>query len=130
MNAKGSFEISMQPEPPFDLVDGVSLSRVSFDKRFTGGIEGASKVQMLAARTPVENSAGYVAVERISGKLNGKAGSFVVLHTGLMNRGEPSLTLTIVPDSGTGELAGISGSMEIGIVEGKHFYGIEYSLPG
>ncbi|MGA9520483.1 MAG: DUF3224 domain-containing protein [Myxococcaceae bacterium] len=126
---KGTFEISMKSEPPYDTVDGVSLGRACFDKRLSGPLQATSVVQMLAARTPVENSAGYVAVERIVGTLEGRSGSFVVVHTGLMNRGEQSLTITIVPDSGTGELAGISGRMNIQIVERQHHYELEYALP-
>src|SRR2546429_291726 len=109
MILKGTFEVVMQPEPPYDVVDGVSLGRAGFDKRFFGPLDGTGKVQMLAARTPVENSAGYVALERICGAVEGRRGTFVVVHTGLMTRGASSLSITIVPDSGTGELAGISG---------------------
>ncbi len=129
MNVTGTFEISMKAEPPYDTVDGVNLGRASFDKRFSGPLQATSVVQMLSARTPVENSAGYVAVERIVGMLEGRSGSFVVLQTGLMNRGEQSLTITIVPDSGTGELAGISGKMNIRIVDRQHHYELEYALP-
>lgn len=128
MNIKGTFEIVAQPEPPFDTVDGVSLNRMTFDKQFAGGLEATSKVHMLAARTPVEGSAGYVAVERISGVLQGRRGTFVVLHTGVMNRGARSLSIAVVPDSGTGELVGMSGSMDIQIREGQHFYELEYEL--
>lgn len=128
MIVKGSFDITMQPEPPYDTEGGITLSRASFDKRFSGPLEATSKVQMLAARTPVQGSAGYVALERISGSLEGRRGSFVVVHTGLMMRGTPSLSISIVPDSGTDELTGISGRMDIQIVDGKHFYEIEYEL--
>jgi hypothetical protein len=128
MIAKGSFEVAMKAEPPYDTVDGVTLSRASFDKHFWGPLEATSQVQMLAARTAIETSAGYVAIERISGTLEGRRGTFVVVHTGLMARGTPSLSITIVPDSGTGELSGISGRMAIQIVEGKHFYELDYSL--
>lgn len=128
MHAKGTFEIVTHAEPPFDTVEGVSFSRFSFDKRFTGPLEGTSKVYMLGARTPIEGSAGYVALERVSGVVDGKSGTFAVLHLGLRDRGRESLTLTIVPDSGTGELLGISGAMRIEIIEGQHFYEIEYTL--
>jgi hypothetical protein len=128
MIAKGSFAVKMTPEAPYDVVDGVALARATFDKTFEGPLTATSKVAFLSARTTVETSAGYVAVERIDGTLEGKKGTFVALHTGLMNRGTPSLTITIVPDSGTGALAGIAGRMDVKIVEGKHFYELEYEL--
>jgi hypothetical protein len=128
MIVTGTFEITMQAEPPFDTVEGVSLSRASFTKRFSGAIEGTSQVQMLASRTPVENSAGYVAIERIVGALEGRSGSFVVLQRGVMTRGARALDITIVPDSGTGELAGIAGKMDIQIVLGEHRYELDYTL--
>lgn len=129
MKFKGTFEVTMQGEPPFDVHEGVSLSRASFDKKFAGPLQATSKVQMLAARTAVNDSAGYVAVERIVGTLDGKGGSFVVVHTGLMNRGARSLTIHIVPDSGTEALAGISGTMNIEIVAGQHHYEIDCAFP-
>jgi hypothetical protein len=128
MIAKGSFEVAMQAEPPYDAVDGVTLGRASFEKRFSGALEATSTVQMLAARTPMDDSAGYVAIERIQGVLDGRRGTFVVLQTGIMNRGSRSLTITVVPDSGTAELRGIAGRMTIEIVEGKHFYELDYTL--
>jgi hypothetical protein len=127
---KGTFEITMQAEPPFDDVGGVTLSRASFDKRLSGPLEATSKVHMLAARTPVADSAGYVAVERITGTLEGRSGSFVVLQRGVMTRGARSLEITIVPDSGTGDLAGIAGKMDIEIVSGQHHYTLEYAFDG
>ena len=129
MNVKGTFEVKMSGEPPFEVVDGVSLGRASFDKTFEGPLRGTSKVYMLAARTPIENSASYVAIERITGSVEGKEGSFVVLQTATMNRGARALTIQIAPDSGTGALTGIAGRMEIQILEGKHFYEIDYTLP-
>jgi hypothetical protein len=128
MIAKGSFDVKMTPEPPYDDVEGVSLGRAALDKKFAGPLQAMSTAVMLAARTPVPSSAGYVAIERIVGVLEGRRGTFVVVHNGLMNRGAPALTITIVPDSGTGELAGISGRMAIQIVEGKHFYELDYQL--
>ncbi|MDB4945979.1 MAG: hypothetical protein JWP97_5513 [Labilithrix sp.] len=118
----------MQADPPYDDTDGVSLGRARFDKRFAGPLEATSHVEMLGARTPVAGSAGYVALERITGELVGKRGSFTVLHTGLMNRGKPSLAVVIVPDSGTGELAGIVGTMNIVVKDGKHTYDLDYEL--
>lgn len=129
MNVKGSFEVIMTGEPPYSEVDGITLGRAALEKVFSGPLTATSKAQMLAARTSVPNSAGYVALERIEGTLDGKPGSFVVVHNGLMTRGEASLTINIVPDSGTGELAGIAGRMSIQIVERKHFYELDYTLP-
>ena len=128
MIVKGSFELTMHPEPPYDTVEGVTLARVRFDKRFAGPLEATSEVNMIGARTPIEGSAGYVAVERVTGVLVGKRGSFVLMHTGLMTRGTPSLSVVIVPDSGTGELAGIFGTMKIENEGGKHGYELDYEL--
>jgi hypothetical protein len=128
MTAKGIFEVIMTGEPPYDVVEGVSVGRASSEKTFRGQLEAKSRVAMLGARTPTDGSAGYVAMERITGVLGGKRGTFVVVHTGLMDRGTPSLAIAIVPDSGTGELAGISGRMEIQVVDGTHAYQIEYDF--
>jgi hypothetical protein len=101
---------------------------MSIDKKFHGDLEGASKGTMLASMTAIPNSAGYVAIEKVTGTLHGKRGSFALQHSGTMNRGAQSLTITVVPDSGTDELAGISGSMKI-IIEGKkHSYEFEYTI--
>jgi hypothetical protein len=125
---KGSFETKMNAEPPYDVVDGVALSRASFEKKFSGPLDAVGVVEMLGARTPVEGSAGYVAIERVTGTLDGKRGTFVLQHTGSMMRGTPSLAVTVVPDSGTGELKGLSGRMDIQIVEGKHLYTFEVAF--
>lgn len=129
MLAKGSFEVTLKGEPPYDTADGITLSRASGEKRFSGALSGTSTVQMLSALTSVRGSAAYVAIERVEGTLDGKRGSFVAAHLGAMNRGAQSLTIPIVPDSGTGELEGISGKMTIVITEGQHFYELEYALP-
>ena len=128
MIVEGSFELTMHPDPPYDAVEGVTLARVRFDKRFTGPLEGTSEVNMIGARTPIESSAGYVAIERVTGTLVGKRGSFVLMHTGLMTRGTLSLSVVIVPDSGTGELAGIFGAMKIVNQDGTHAYELDYEL--
>lgn len=120
----------MTGEPPYSELDGISLGRAALDKVFTGPLAGTGKGQMLAARTPIPDSAGYVALERFEGVLEGRQGSFVLLHNGVMTRGARSLTVTIVPDSGTGGLAGIAGRMDIQIVDGKHYYELDYTLPG
>lgn len=129
MIVKGTFEVTMQAEPPYEEIDGVSFGRATFDKHFTGPLEGAGKVQMLSARGSVRDSAGYVALERISGAVDGRVGTFAAVHLGLMSRGTPTLSVAIVPDSGTGELAGISGRMSIDIVDGRHHYTLDYALP-
>ncbi len=128
MNANGTFEITMTAEPPDHDEGGVALARARFDKRFSGPLDATSTVEMLSAKTPVTGSAGYVAIERVKGALDGRRGSFVLQHTGVMTRGAPSLTVTVVPDSGTGELSGLSGRMNIRIVDGQHFYDFEYEL--
>jgi hypothetical protein len=127
MIVKGTFEVTMKAEPPYETVEQVTLGRASFDKRFSGPLTATGTVQMLAARGPVPSSAGYVALERISGTLDGKRGTFALVHLGLMERGAPSLTVAIVPDSGTGELRGIRGRMAIDIVEGQHHYTLDYA---
>lgn len=128
MNAHGTFDITMHAEPPYDTTDGVTLARVRFEKRFHGPLDATSTVHMIGARTPVANSAGYVAIERVTGTLDGRSGSFVFQHNGVMNRGALSLSLTVVPDSATGDLRGLSGSMTIEIIEGVHHYGFTYEL--
>jgi hypothetical protein len=125
--AEGAFDVKMVPQSA-DPAGGESIGRMLLDKRFHGTLDATSKGQMLAMRTAVEGSAGYVAMEVVTGKLDGRQGSFVLQHSGTMNRGAPTLTLTVVPDSGTGELAGLSGSMAIDIAGGKHGYRFEYSL--
>ena len=100
---------------------------MSIDKQFHGDLEGTSKGQMLTAGSSVKESGVYVAVERITGTLRGKSGSFVVHHRGIMTRGAPQLTITVVPDSGTGQLAGLAGTMTITIADGKHVYEFEYT---
>ena len=131
MNAAvGTFVTTSRPEPPFTSESGVLLGRMEIDKVFQGQLDGTGAVHMTYVRTPVETSAGYVAVERIAGSLDGRQGSFVVLHVGVAQSDDSSLEVTIVPDSGTGELAGIAGSMAISEVAGVHHYTLDYQLPG
>jgi hypothetical protein len=130
MIVKGTFELTMHPEPPYDSAQGVTLARVRFDKRFSGALAATSEVHMIGARTPAEGSAGYVAIERVTGTLEGRRGSFVLQHNGVMTRGVASLAVTVVPDSGTDELSGLSGRMEIEIVEGQHCYAFDYQIAG
>ena len=101
---------------------------MSIDKRFRGDLDGVSRGEMLSVRGDVEGSAGYVALERVRGALHGRRGTFVLQHFGTMDRGESRLVLEVVPDSGTGELEHLSGSMSIRIEDGKHLYDFVYSL--
>jgi len=128
MHANGTFEVKLTPQP----VDGdaPAIGRMSIDKQFHGDLEGASKGQMLAAMTSVKGSAGYVAMEQVTGSLHGRAGTFVLQHSGTMTRGAPQLIVSVVPDSGTAELAGLAGTMAIVIADGKHSYDFEYTLAG
>lgn len=128
LRATGPFDVQTTPHPPYETADGITLGRMTFAKQFHGDLEATSTVEMLAARTPVANSAGYVALERVVGVLQGKRGSFVLQHSGTMNRGQPSLTVTVVPDSGTGELVGLAGAFKIDISDGKHAYDFAYTL--
>ncbi len=127
-HATGIFEVKATPEPPEDKAEGTTLGRFSLAKQIHGDLEGTSSGQMLTAGTDVKGSAGYVAMERITGALNGRKGSFVLQHSGTMNRGAFQLSITVVPDSGTGELVGLSGKMAIIIADGKHSYDFEYAL--
>jgi hypothetical protein len=127
--ARGEFEVRLAPIPTYDTTDGSLLGRMSIDKHFRGDLEGTSKGEMLSAGTAVKGSAGYVAIERVAGTLGGKTGTFVLQHSGTMDRGEPSLVVSVVPDSGTGELTGLAGRMTIPREAGKHSYDFQYSLP-
>src|SRR5688572_14921498 len=124
----GSFEIQMERQPPYDTGEGAELGRTSIKKQFEGGLEATSTAEMLTAVSDVPGSAGYVAIERVSGMLEGLSGSFVLLHSGTMTRGAPRLSVSVVPDSGSGELQGISGAMTIDIVEGRHLYTFHYEI--
>ena len=126
--ATGTFDVKLNPLDTYDKTDDSPMRRMSIDKQFHGDLEATSKGEMLSAGTAVKTSAGYVAIERVSGTLNGRKGTFVLQHNGIMNRGTPQLTVTVVPDSATGELVGLSGTMTI-IIEGrKHSYEFEYSM--
>jgi hypothetical protein len=127
MTATGTFEVKMKPQVDENAGDP-TVGRMSIEKQFHGDLEATSKGQMLAVQGDVKGSAGYVAMERVVGTLAGRAGSFALQHTGTMNRGVPTQGVTVVPDSGTGELAGLSGKMTIKVAEGKHFYELEYAL--
>ena len=127
--AKGSFTVELKPQAEPNAADGVSLGRMSLDKRFEGDLIAVGKGEMLTALTAVKGSAGYVAIERVTGTLHGRSGSFVFQHAGTMNQGVQQLSIGVVPGSGTGALTGITGTFKLNIVEGKHLYEFEYSLP-
>jgi hypothetical protein len=127
--AIGTFEVKLVPQSPGDKAEDGTLGRMSIEKQFSGDLEATSKGEMLTAGTSVKGSAGYVAIEKVSGALHGRSGTFVLQHSGTMTRGAPQLTITVVPDSGTGELVGLAGKMVINIVNGKHSYDFEYTLP-
>ena len=124
--ARGTFEVKLNPLSAHHA--DAKLGRMSIDKQFHGDLEGTSQGEMLSAMTEVKGSAGYVAIERVSATLNGRHGTFVLQHNATMSRGEPSLNIIVVPDSGNGELAGLSGSMQIIIADGKHSYEFSYTL--
>lgn len=124
--ASGTFEVKLAPQD--DKSEDALLGRMTIDKQFHGDLEATSKGQMLSAMTATKGSAGYVAIEKVSGSLHGHQGTFVLQHSGTMRRGEPGLSVTVVPDSGTGELTGLTGKMTIKIEDGKHFYKFQYSL--
>ena len=128
-SAKGTFEVKLRPQVDGEE-GGASLGRMLIDKRFDGDLVATSRGQMLAFRSPVEGSAGYVALEQVEGTLAGRAGGFVLQHTGTMARGAQSLSVTVVPDSGTGELEGLAGRMKIMVAEGSHAYEFDYTLGG
>lgn len=126
--ASGTFEVRLGPQELADKAADATLSRLSIDKQFHGDLEATGKGEMLAAGTAVKGSAGYVAIERVSGTLQGRSGTFILQHSGTMTRGAPQLAVTVVPDSGTGQLAGLAGKMTIRITDGKHSYDFEYTL--
>jgi hypothetical protein len=126
--ASGTFEVKLTPQPVEDQAADSNLARLSIDKQFHGDLEGSSKGEMLSAGTSVKDSAGYVAMERVSGTLKGRTGSFVLQHSGTLTRGTPTLVVRVVPDSGTDQLAGLAGTMTIKIESGKHFYEFDYSI--
>ncbi|HET6806430.1 MAG TPA: DUF3224 domain-containing protein [Frateuria sp.] len=129
MHARGTFDVKLAPRPAAPGTEAAQLGRLSIDKRFHGDLQATSLGEMLSAGTEVPDSAGYVAIERVSSTLHGRQGGFVLMHYGLMERGAPSLRVSVVPDSGTGELAGLRGELAIRIEQGRHEYTFEYALP-
>jgi uncharacterized protein DUF3224 len=127
--AHGTFEVNIIPQPSEEKPEGLTpLGRMLLEKQFHGDLDATSRGQMLTGMTEVKGSAVYVAVERVTGSLHGRTGSFILHHLGLMVRGVPQLTVSVVPDSGTGELVGITGTMNIIIADGKHSYDFAYAL--
>jgi hypothetical protein len=126
MKIRGEFDVKMSPQAAEEAAG--PMGRFLLDKQYRGDLAGSSRGQMVAFRSATEGSAGYVAMEQVSGTLDGRAGTFVLQHCSLMTRGVPKQSITVVPDSGTGELAGLSGSMTIEIVGGKHFYNFMFEI--
>ena len=124
MTAHGTFDVKVAPQTDPDP----SVSRMTIDKQYHGELEGTGKGQMLASGTAVKDTGVYVALEKVEGTLAGKRGTFLLQHSGLMVRGAQTLTITVVPESGTGELAGLSGRMDIKIENGKHYYTFDYTI--
>lgn len=129
MTAHGTFDVKLTPQPKDDGAGG-PFSRLVFDKEFHGDLEGTSKGHMLAADTATEGSGAYVALELVTGVLNGKRGSFILQHKGTMKKGAPTMHVSVIPDSGTDQLAGIDGEMTITIAGSKHSYELAYTLGG
>ncbi|MEO8160556.1 MAG: DUF3224 domain-containing protein [Arenimonas sp.] len=126
--ASGSFSVKITPQAPEDGVGDPAIARMALHKQFEGELQGQARGQMLAIRGAVDGSAAYVALDRFEGELHGRHGGFSLHHRGLMDRGQPSLEVRIVPDSGSGELEGISGTLAIRIEDKQHFYDLEYQL--
>ena len=130
IHASGTFQVKLTPQKPDNKeAESASLARMSIDKRYQGDLEATSKGEMLSVMTEVKGSAGYVALERVTGTLHGRSGSFVLQQSGTMTRGAAEMSVTVVPDSGTDQLVGLAGKMTIKISGGEHFYEFEYTLP-
>ncbi len=125
----GNFDVKLTPQSPAPAIEAAKLDRQTLDKTFHGDLAATSLGEMLACMTDVKGSAGYVAIERVTGTLLGKTGSFVLMHTGVMDRGTPQLTVQVIPDSGTDELTGLTGKMAIQITGGQHVYTFDFTLP-
>lgn len=126
--ATGTFSVKIGPLSQYNTSQDAKLARMSIDKQFNGDLVGTSQGEMLSAGTDIKGSAGYVAIERVTGTLNDRSGSFVLQHNATMTRGAPYLNIVVIPDSGTGELAGLSGTMHIAIDKGNHSYEFEYNF--
>jgi len=128
LHAKGTFDVKLTPQGESDRRDGAATARMTADKQYHGDLEGTGQGEMLSALADVKGSGSYVAIERVSGTLHGRKGTFVLDHRGRMTRGAQQLEINVVPDSGTGEIAGLTGRMGITITEGRHDYDFEYVL--
>tara|TARA_B100000378_G_C17802550_1_gene327921 strand:- start:92 stop:487 length:396 start_codon:yes stop_codon:yes gene_type:complete len=129
MKTTGTFNVKMNPlDYSGEAKEGIQLGRMSLDKTFYGSLAATSKGEMLSVLTPTKGSAGYVVIEQVSGTLDNKKGSFILQHFGTMNRGTQRLILEVIPDSGTGELKGLSGAMQIIKKDGEHHYEFDYEL--
>jgi hypothetical protein len=128
MNAKGTFEVKLSKLQPYNIIAEAKLGRMSIDKEFSGDLQAVSKGEMLSAFSNTEGSAGYVAIEEVEGILQGKEGTFILQHNATMTRNKQELNIIVVPDSGTGELKGLIGRMQINIIDGKHFYDFDYNI--
>jgi expansin (peptidoglycan-binding protein) len=127
-HAEGTFDVKTIPLSPDDATADTSISRFALDKQYHGDLEAASKGEMLGAGNPAAGTAGYVAIEQVTGTLAGKSGSFALQHYGNMSQGKFELNVKVVPGSSTGELTGIAGAMTIIVADGKHSYTFDYSL--
>jgi hypothetical protein len=127
--ASGSFEVSVEPLANSEVSADPMLGRFLLTKKFSGHLDASARGHMLSVGTSTKGSAGYVAIDQVTGSLDGRKGSFVLQHSGSMKRGAPTLIVMVVPDSGTGELEGLTGTLSINIVAGKHFYDFLYSFP-
>ncbi len=128
MQAKGTFDVQLPSHSVAPGTEAAQLSRKAIHKTFQGDLEAHSLGEMLASLSTIPGSAGYVAMERVEGNLAGRPGSFVLMHLGTMDRGQRTLTIQVIPDSGTGELEGLSGTMEIDIRDGQHYYLFNYQF--
>jgi len=126
--AAGSFEVTVKPLSNAEVSADAMFGRFLLIKKFSGDLEASARGQMLSAGTSTKGSAGYVAIDQVTGTLEGRKGGFVLQHSGCMNRGAPTLSILVVPDSGTDELTGLTGTLSINIVDGKHFYDFLYSF--
>jgi Protein of unknown function (DUF3224) len=134
IHATGTFDVKIDPQPADEKAGGVAIGRMLIDKQFHGDLEATSKGTMLSAGSPAKGSAGYVAIELVTGTLHGHTGTFALQHTGSMIQGVPQLTITVVPGSGTDQLVGLTGKVTIDTLrrtgtDGKHSYDFEYTLP-
>lgn len=129
LQARGTFEVALTPVGEADALRGVTLGRMSLHKQFHGQLVATGKGEMLTALTGVAGSAGYVAIELVSGTLDGRQGSFVFQHAGVMSRGDQQLSISVVPDSGTEQLAGLTGVFSLDVRDGQHHYVFDYTLP-